>query len=114
MKRNWLSLALTFVPSLAFADHGGMMEQCAGHMGKCGHSGAFGVLALGAAAGLGYWVLRHAVKDSGAVRWAGQAVGWVLVAGGLAGFLASGFVKMKAMCPKSGSGAMCPFSGKPM
>ena len=38
-------------------------------------------------AALGYWILHHSSKDSGYVRRAGQVVGWVLVVGGLGGFL---------------------------
>lgn len=64
----------------------GMRCCCGGH--------AASVL-LAATAALGYWVLRHAEKDAGYVRWAGRVVGAVLLLGGLAGFLCGSHAHMR-------------------
>ncbi len=57
--------------------------------GACasGHGcGPAAVALMAAVAALGVWVLRLIEKDNGPVKRAGQAVGWVLVVGGLLGF----------------------------
>lgn len=114
MTSKWLPLALTFVPSPAFAGHGGMMEKCASHMG-CGHGGALGILAMAAVAALGCYVLRQGAKDAGALKWAGQIVGWTLAVGGLVAFLGLGCKLVRGMCHKGGaSAAVCPITGQAM
>jgi hypothetical protein len=52
-----------------------------------GGCGAMSLVAMAAIAALGVWVLRLAEKDGGAVKRAGQAVGWTLAVVGLGGFL---------------------------
>ena len=57
-------------------------------MAAGGHGcGAMAIASMAAVAALGVWVLRSSEKDAGAVRRAGQAVGWVLAVVGLGGFL---------------------------
>lgn len=78
-----LAAVTTLVPGAARAcGHGGPMM---GH-GGCAAGHASTALMAGVSV-LGYWVLHQSSKDSGAVRRAGQAVGWILVVAGLAGFL---------------------------
>ena len=63
-------------------------------VGGCTSGKGCGYLALALMAGvaaLGYWVLRHAEKDSGAVRWGGRAVGWMLLVVGLGGLLCGSY-----------------------
>lgn len=80
----FLTMAVLAAPSAVWA----ACEHAAGaacpHGGACGGLG--GALLAGVAA-LGYWVLRSAEKDAGAVRWAGRVAGWVLLVVGLAGFV---------------------------
>lgn len=61
-----------------------------GNMGGCAPA-ASGHLAVGLyalLAALGYWVLQHAAKETAKYsKRAGQLVGWVLIASGLAGLL---------------------------
>ncbi len=81
MKTTITALALTFLPSAAFAfgKHGGS------HGGGGSLFAATFLMALVAV--LGYAVLRYAEKDPWLVRWVGRVVGWVLVVSGLLGFL---------------------------
>ena len=65
----------------------------------CATSGGCGQLSgvlMAATAALGYLVLHHCEKDAQAVRWAGRVVGWVLLVGGLGGFLCSTASHMKS------------------
>lgn len=58
-------------------------------MGPGSHAGgmAGGVL-MGAVAVLGWWLLTKADKEAArAVKWSGRAIAWVLMLGGLSGFL---------------------------
>lgn len=77
-------------------------------------SGAASLLALAAIAALGVWVLRQAEKDGGAVKRAGQAVGWALAVVGLAGFFCGtvGYgMKKYRICrvaPGASSGVILP------
>lgn len=80
-----------------------------GHPGAhCAAGGGLGGAALLAAvAALGWAVLRYAYKESGTVKLAGQAAGWILLVGGLAGFLCG------ALChafSKRGGGSHCDTS----
>lgn len=97
MQKTLLAV-LVVLPSIVHAGHG------FGH-GHHGPRGA-GVLAAALVAALGYWVLRYAAKDQGAVRRAGQTVGWSFVVVGLLGFLAGAWMKVKSFCPSKGG---CPF-----
>ncbi|OGR75975.1 MAG: hypothetical protein A2X40_08505 [Elusimicrobia bacterium GWC2_65_9] len=77
----------TLLPGAASArEHGGARGGAMMGRGGCATGHASTALMAGVSV-LGYWVLHQSSKDSGAVRRAGQAVGWVLVVGGLAGFL---------------------------
>ena len=61
-------------------------------MGAGAHGGGLvaGALMAGVAA-LGWWLLTRAHKETErALLWSGRVVGWVLLAGGLAGFLCAG------------------------
>ena len=122
-----LAALTVFVPGIVSA-----CERCAtmggaamGH-GACATGGGCGHLAsvlMAATAALGYGVLHHSSKDSGAARRAGQVVGWVLVVIGLGGFLcgAAGHARkmggmMKQQCHASGeqgAGAMQMPPGHP-
>lgn len=68
-----------------------------------GGCGALSLLAMAAIAALGVWVLRSAEKDAGAVKRAGQVVGWTLALVGLGGFLCGavsyGMKKRGQTCP---------------
>lgn len=80
-----LAVVMTGWPRVAAA----ACEHGAGG-GGCSHEQGCGRLAVALMAGvaaLGYWVLRHADKDAGAVRWAGRSAGWVLLTVGLIGLL---------------------------
>lgn len=57
--------------------------------GGCAHGAGLGIALMAATAVLGWWALARAEKDGGPKRvvWAGRVVGWLLLAGGLTGFL---------------------------
>lgn len=74
MMRLTLAVSVLF-PAVASACEGG--HGC----------DALAVALMAAVAGLGVWVLRWTEKDTGTIKWAGQAVGWVLIVVGLLGFL---------------------------
>lgn len=63
--------------------------SCATGGAACSHGAALGAALMAVTAALGWWVLSRAEKDGGPRRvlWAGRAVGWLLLAGGLSGFL---------------------------
>ncbi|TBR20461.1 hypothetical protein EPO15_13165 [bacterium] len=58
-------------------------------MAAAPHGAGLGAGALmGAVAVLGWWLLTQAEKEAGKVLlWSGRVVGWLLLAGGLAGFM---------------------------
>lgn len=75
--------ALVLIPASASAACGPTAGACAS-----GHGcGALSTALMAAIAALGVWVLRSVEKDAGAVKRAGQAVGWTLAVVGLGGFL---------------------------
>lgn len=75
--------ALVLLPAGASACDTAAAGGCAG-----GHGcGAASIALMAAIAALGVWVLRSVEKDAGAVKRAGQAVGWTLAVVGLGGFL---------------------------
>lgn len=63
--------------------------SCQMGAGACSHGAALGAALMAVTAALGWWVLSKAEKDGGPRRvlWAGRVVGWLLLAGGLSGFL---------------------------
>lgn len=89
---------------------------CAGGRG-CGLAST---ALMAATAALGVWVLRSAEKDGGAVKRAGQVVGWVLAVVGLGGFLcgaaAYGWKKSALGCatPSAGSAMTLPPGHPPL
>ena len=67
----------------AACDMGGPAMAAAPHAGGLG-AGAL----MGAVAALGWWLLTRAEKEAGkALLWSGRIVGWLLLLGGLSGFL---------------------------
>ncbi|MDD5302321.1 MAG: hypothetical protein PHS14_04355 [Elusimicrobia bacterium] len=78
---------------------------CAGGSG----CGAMSLALMAAVAALGVWVLRSAEKDGGAVKRAGQVVGWALAVVGLGGFLCGavnyGLKKRNQACPMPAAGS---------
>lgn len=86
-------------------------------MGMCGKGGCamgggghhLASVLMAATAVLGYWALRWSDKDPIPTRYAGRAVGWVLVVFGLGGFLCGSLshgAKMAGMrsgCPMGGT-----------
>lgn len=75
--------AFVLLPAGASACESASAGRCAS-----GHGcGAMSIALMAAIAALGVWVLRSVEKDAGAVKRAGQAVGWTLAVVGLGGFL---------------------------
>ncbi len=82
--RKILTTLLVSLPAGAQAM--GMNDNMRGYEPAVGMHLAVGLYALLAA--LGYWVLQHAAKETfNYSKRAGQLVGWVLIAAGLAGLL---------------------------
>ncbi|MEK7383239.1 MAG: hypothetical protein AAB262_08125 [Elusimicrobiota bacterium] len=104
---KWILAAMTVVvPGVvwAFAQGapmaGGMM-----HHGGCA-MGHFSAVLMAGVAVLGYWVLRLPPTDSGYEHRAGKVVGWVLIFGGLVGFLCASLSHMR-----KASGQCCASGG---
>jgi len=117
------TLMTALVPdAAAFCGHcapmaGGMPGMSGMH--GCGGGHAASVM-MAAVAALGYWVLSHSSKDSGAVRRGGQVVGWVLLVVGLLGFLCGAAAHARLMgaplaqCPMPPASAESPEGMMPM
>lgn len=106
--RIFAPIALTlFSQTAAACDMGGM--------GAGPHSGGGGLGAgalMAGVAALGWWLLTKAHKETDkALLWSGRALGWLLLAGGLAGFLCAGLMhaarawKTGSSCSMHGSGS---------
>lgn len=78
-------LLIALAPGAAVACLEGM--SAGGHACSSAGSGMIGAALLAAVAAVGWEVIRHASKESGAVKTAGQIIGWLLAVGGVAGFL---------------------------
>lgn len=84
--------------------------------GACSHGAGLGIALMAATAVLGWWALSRAEKDGGPKRvvWAGRVVGWLLMAGGLTGFLCASWAHaFKRSCDhrpamRSGPGVLPP------
>ena len=104
--RMFAPIALILLSQTAAAcDMGGM-----GAFSRGGGLGA-GALMAGVAA-LGWWLLTKAHKETDkTLLWSGRALGWVLLAGGLAGFVCAGLMhagrtwKTGSSCSIHGSGS---------
>lgn len=63
---------------------------------------------MAATSALGYWIVRSSAKDSGAAKWAGQSVGWVLLVVGLGGFLCG---SLSHAFKRAGGSSSCMMGG---
>ena len=105
---KWMLTSLVLAaPRLALAacDHAHAAGECA--HGGCG-GGHVGIVLMAVVAALGYWVVQHSQKDSGAIRWGGRVVGWVLLVMGLLGFVCGSMSHMKGHKSKQ----QCPYSAQ--
>jgi hypothetical protein len=107
MNKLMLCSAVLFTPDILWACQ--RAGGCAGKAAAGGPGGWIGAFLMGAAAVAGWWVLKHETKDDPQwTRYAGRAVGWVLVVFGLVGFTCAAMSHGKRSLGCKGGG--CAFS----